>query len=82
MKNFEKFQSRALNSDALKQIKGGMFDPPEHCHPVTPECNSYYLSCASLCGDYYDFECCVLNQTMDCSPLQGFDNICYYGDCQ
>ncbi len=79
MKNFEKFQSRALTGDALKEIKGGMVFG---CHPVTPQCASIYLSCASYCyGDIGDWFSCVMAQSGACSPLVGWDNVCYYTDC-
>ncbi len=82
MKNFEKFQSRALNADALKEIKGGM--SALACHPVTPQCASIYLNCASYCyGDINDWFTCVQSQpgSGSCSPLVGWDNVCYYTDC-
>ncbi len=76
MKNFEKFQSRALNSDAMKEIKGGV--SALSCHPVTPECANYYQYCASTCGDLDAWYTCVMSYSMNCSPLVGYDNVCIY----
>ncbi len=77
MKNFEKFQSRALKGDALKEIKGGM-SASDPCHVVTPECANYYQYCASSCYDLDVYYYCVLSYTMNCSPLVGYDNVCIY----
>jgi len=74
MKNFEKFRSRALNSDALKEIKGG--SATLSCHEVTPECTQIYRMCSATCGDLTNWFDCVISYGAPCSPLVGFDNVC------
>lgn len=77
MKSFEKFRSRAMNGDALKQVKGGI-SASNPCHEVTPECAMYYQWCASSCGDLDTWYNCVISYTWNCSPLVGYDNVCVY----
>lgn len=72
MKNFEKFRSRALNQNTLKEIKGGANAD------VPPECMPAYWNCSYLCDNpdillWYD---CVLANNPTCSPLAGWYEVC------
>ena len=78
MRSFEKFRSRALNSDALKEVKGGA-NITNECDLLQPECKDVSWSCRGLC-DFDEFVACVWNYQPDCSPLYCWDHVCVY-DC-